>query len=56
MKEAMILAKKLGVKCEPSGIAGLGLLLQMQKEIPKDKKIVIVSTGINKWVKTPLII
>ncbi|EKD48275.1 MAG: hypothetical protein ACD_65C00036G0002 [uncultured bacterium] len=56
LKEAMILAKKLGVKCEPSGIAGLGLLLQMQKEIPKDKKIVIVSTGINKWVKTPLII
>ncbi|MFA6992714.1 MAG: PLP-dependent lyase/thiolase [Candidatus Gracilibacteria bacterium] len=48
LKQAIRLAKKIGVHCEPSGIAGLGLLLQMKNSIPKDAKIVIVNTGLNK--------
>jgi len=49
LKEAISLAKKLKIKCEPSGIAGLGLFLQMKEHIPKDKKILIVSTGLNRY-------
>lgn len=45
LKQAMELAKKNKVDCEPSGIAGLALLLQIEKGVPKDKKILIVSTG-----------
>lgn len=43
--DAMRLASEQGVSCEPSGIAGLALLLQMKETIPKDKKILIVNTG-----------
>jgi cysteine synthase len=43
--EAMKLAKEQGVSCEPSGIAGLALLLQMKEKISKNKKIIIVNTG-----------
>ena len=39
------LAAKLEINAEPSGIAGLGLLLQLQAKVPKDKKILIVNTG-----------
>ena len=46
--EALELAHGQGVSCEPSGIAGLALLLQMQNSIPRDKKILIVSTGNTK--------
>lgn len=42
---AMDLARSQGVNCEPSGIAGLALLLQMQEQLSKDKKILIVNTG-----------
>jgi hypothetical protein len=42
---AMELARSLDINCEPSGIAGLALLLQMEGDIPKDKKILIVNTG-----------
>ena len=45
LEEAMQLAKEQNIECEPSGIAGLGLLLQMQDKIPKDKKILIINTG-----------
>jgi len=48
LKEAIRLAKKIKIHCEPSGIAGLGLLLQMKKTIPKTAKILIVNTGLNK--------
>lgn len=47
--EAMTIAKENKIECEPSGIAGLALLLQMRGKIPKDKKIIIVSTGKTKW-------
>lgn len=45
LEEAMKIAKDQGVVAEPSGIAGLALLLQMRERIPKNKKILIVSTG-----------
>jgi len=45
LEEAIELAKKLGINSEPSGLAGLGMLLQMKDKIPKNKKIMIVSTG-----------
>lgn len=44
-ERACALATDLGIECEPSGAAGLALLLQMEDEIPKDKKILIVNTG-----------
>ncbi len=43
--EAMELASQQGISAEPSGIAGLALLLQMRDQIPKHKKILIVNTG-----------
>lgn len=45
LNEAMGIAKEAGINCEPSGIAGLGLLLQMRGKIPKNKKILIINTG-----------
>lgn len=45
LDEAIALAKKLQVTAEPSGIAGLALLLQMKSKIPADSKILIVNTG-----------
>lgn len=46
--EALSIARNQGISCEPSGIAGLGLLLQMRKSIP-DKKILVVNTGKTKY-------
>jgi hypothetical protein len=48
LDRAIALANELGIECEPSGIAGLALLLQLQDTIPKDKKILIVNTGKTK--------
>jgi hypothetical protein len=45
LEEALMLAKEKNIECEPSGIAGLGLLLQMRDRINKNKKIIIVNTG-----------
>jgi len=45
LDKALALAGKLDINCEPSGIAGLALLLQMEDKIPKQKKILIVNTG-----------
>ena len=39
------LAQRLGIKCEPSGSAGLAMLLQWQNKIPRDNKILIINTG-----------
>lgn len=49
LEEAMKIANNQNVDCEPSGIAGLGLLLQVKDKIKKDSKILIVSTGKTKW-------
>ncbi|MEK6973242.1 MAG: PLP-dependent lyase/thiolase [archaeon] len=45
LEEAIDMAKQLGVECEPSGIAGLAYLLQNKQRLPKNKRILIVSTG-----------
>lgn len=45
VEEALELVKKHAIRTEPSGIAGLALLLQMRDEVPKDEKILIINTG-----------
>ncbi len=45
IKNALALAQKQGISCEPSGIAGLALLLELRRQIPKQAKILIVNTG-----------
>ncbi|MEK7540017.1 MAG: pyridoxal-phosphate dependent enzyme, partial [Patescibacteria group bacterium] len=34
-----------GIKCEPSGAAGLAYLMQHEEQFPKQKRVVIVNTG-----------
>ncbi|MFH1224806.1 MAG: PLP-dependent lyase/thiolase [Candidatus Diapherotrites archaeon] len=48
LDEAMALAESQGINCEPSGIAGLALMLQMKRKLPKGKKMLIVNTGKTK--------
>jgi hypothetical protein len=45
MEEALEIARRHAIRCEPSGIAGLALLLQMRDELPRDEKMLIVNTG-----------
>ncbi len=45
IEEALEISRKNSIRCEPSGIAGLALLLQMREELPKDEKILIINTG-----------
>lgn len=49
LEEAIKIADSQEIDFEPSGIAGLGLLLQMKDVIPKDKKMLIVNTGKTKF-------
>lgn len=50
LDQAMQLATEQNINCEPSGIAGLALLLQMKEQVPTDAKIVIVNTGkVKPW-------
>jgi len=49
LNQALNIAKKNKINCEPSGITGLALLLQMKNKIPKDKKILIINTGKTKY-------
>ncbi|MEX1112804.1 MAG: PLP-dependent lyase/thiolase [Candidatus Andersenbacteria bacterium] len=37
------------INCEPSGAAGLALMLQTTGQLPKDKKMLIVNTGKTKY-------
>ena len=48
LDKAMSIAEAQGVNCEPSGIAGLALMLQLKKKLPKNKKMLIVNTGKTK--------
>lgn len=48
LEEAVDVAVSQGINCEPSGIAGLALMLQMEEELPKDKKMLIINTGKTK--------
>ena len=38
------------IKVEPSAVAGLALMLQMQDQLPRDTKMLIVSTGCTKLI------
>jgi|TARA_B100001971_G_scaffold213793_1_gene248292 hypothetical protein len=49
LDEAIKIANNNDIKFEPSGICGLGMLLQMKNKVPKDAKILIVNTGKTKW-------
>jgi hypothetical protein len=45
LDKAIKLAQSLGIKAEPSGLGGMALFLQIKNHIPKNSKILIVSTG-----------
>lgn len=47
--EAVQIAAYQNIIAEPSALAGFALMLQMKNELPKDKKIVIMSTGKMKY-------
>jgi hypothetical protein len=49
LDKAIEIAREQSVDCEPSGVAGLGLLLQFKSRIPRNKKILIVNTGNVKY-------
>ena len=49
LDKAMEIAGNQNINCEPSGIAGLALLLQLKNKIPKVKKILIINTGKTKY-------
>lgn len=49
LDKALALARTQGIECEPSGIAGLALLLQMKKKMPRNKKILVVNTGKTRY-------
>ena len=51
LDEALWLTKNQEIQCEPSGIAGLALMLQLKNKLPKNKKMLIVSTGKCKYPK-----
>jgi hypothetical protein len=53
LEEAMKIAREQGISCEYSGIAGLGLMLQMADRLPRDAKILIVNTGKTKMTTAP---
>ena len=48
LSQAVKIANSQNINCEPSGIAGLALMLQMKNKLPKDKKILIINTGKSK--------
>lgn len=48
VKQAIDIAHNQNITFEPSGIAGLALLLQQKDNIPNDSKILIVNTGKTK--------
>ena len=45
LDQALELASSQRIRCEPSAIAGLALMLQMKDSLPLNKKMLIVSTG-----------
>lgn len=49
LDEATEIAHQQSIEAEPSGIAGLAMMLQMKDKLPKDAKILIVSTGKTKY-------
>ncbi len=49
LDQAMTVAAMNNIECEPSGIAGLALMLQMKKRLPKTKKMLIINTGKTRY-------
>ena len=49
LNKALDIADSQNIDCEPSGIAGLALMLQLQYKLPKNKKMLIVNTGKTKY-------
>jgi cysteine synthase len=52
--EAIALAKEQNVSFEPSGVAGMALLLQEKSRIPQDAKVILVNTGKTRSVESLL--
>ena len=50
LDQALDIARSQNIACEPSGIAGLALMLQIKNELSKDKKMLIVNTGKTKYL------
>jgi len=48
LDKAIELAESQKINCEPSGIAGLALMLQMKNSLLKNKKYLIINTGKTK--------
>lgn len=48
LDKAMKIAESQGINCEPSGIAGLAMMLQMKGRIKRSRKMLIVNTGKTK--------
>ena len=49
LNDALEIAESQGINCEPSGISGLALMLQMRNKLPKNKKMIIINTGKTKY-------
>jgi hypothetical protein len=54
LDQAMEIAKSQGINCEFSGIAGLALILQLKRQLPKNKKMLIINTGNSMAAKNSL--
>jgi len=50
LDEALEIADSQKINCEPSGISGLALLLQLKDKLPKNKKMLIINTGKTKYL------
>ncbi len=46
--QALKIAREQKIDCEPSGVAGLALMLQMKNKLPRDKRMLIINTGKSK--------
>ncbi len=49
LEQALKIAEENRITCEPSGIAGLALLLQLKNKLPSRAKILIINTGKCKY-------
>lgn len=49
LDKAIEIAESQKINCEPSGIAGLAMMLQMEEKFPKNKKMLIINTGKTKY-------
>lgn len=49
LARALDLAEQQGISAEPSGIAGLALMLERADKLPKDRKMLIVNTGKTRY-------